>query len=142
MTAFSSVRDYFEGIAGELGYRKHYDGFATDNIPGTTYNKTYHVEAFEFNQDSSGQNALTVNCPVIVKLYFKAYRDVDAGIESATIAGEGYVESVLDSTNALQETYIRQVKFNSMSVDPYAGSNDNYIVCNINLNAILFKGIC
>lgn len=136
------ARKYFTDRALALGFRKHYDGFATDNIPGTKFNKSFHVESFRF--DSNGQNQLDVQiiAPVVVRLYFKGFKDVDDGIEQATNAGEAYIEDVMASENRLTQVGIKNVRLNGISIEPYASTNDNYVVCKIELTAYLFKGIC
>lgn len=138
----ADVRKYFSDRAFAMGFRKHYDGFATDNIPGTKFNKSFHIESFRF--DGSGQNHLDVQivAPVVVRLYFKGYNDVDEGIEVATNSGELYIEDVLASENRLTQAGIKNVRLNGISVEPYASTNDNYVVCKIELTAYLFKGIC
>lgn len=138
---FSAVRTYFSDIALELGYAKHYDGFATDNIPSTNFSKAFHVEAFQF-QGSAQNTAIDFTCPVTVRLFFKAYKDVDGGIKVATDAGENFIETALSSEKRLNDQTLRNVILDTIQIEPYATGNDNWVVCRMSFTAILFKGIC
>ncbi len=137
----STVRTYFSDIAKELGYSKHFDGFATDNIPDSKFSKAFHVEALEFVGSPQNQT-IDFTCPVTVRLYFKSYKDVDGGIKVATDAGENYIETALASEKRLTNSTVKNVILDSIAIEPYAASNDNWIVCRMSFTAILFKAIC
>lgn len=136
------VRSYFSTIASGLGYSKHYDGFATDNIPATRFEKTYHVQAFNFSGTPQNQTMVNMSCPATVRLFFKSTQDVDAGILKATNAGYTYIKSALGSENRLTQTNVKNVILENMSVEPYASTNDNYIVCTLNFRALIYLQIC
>lgn len=140
--SLSLVRPYFTTIAIDLGYKKHYDGFPTDNIPSSTFDRTFHVESFEFTGQGQNQTALELEAPTVVRLFFKAYQDVDKAIETATVAGELYIEAALDGATRLSGPGVKNVFFDQMSVEAYAATNDNYVVCRLQFRAKLFKGIC
>jgi hypothetical protein len=140
--SFVDVREYFSEIAGTLGFSKHYDGFATDNIPSTRFDKSYHVTAFAFDGSAQNQTVVDVSAPVTIRLYFKGFRDVDAGISLATQSGLTYLRSCLASENRLSQTNVKNVVFDGMTVEPYAATNDNYIVCVLNFRAYLYLQIC
>jgi len=138
-----NVRTYFAGLAEGLGYRKHFDGFAVDNIPSSKFNQTYHVSAFNFTGSPQNQLTVDLNVPVTVRLYFQAYRDVDAGIEAATAGGEVYLDAALSASNRLtQEDGFKNVILDSIVIEPYSGSNDNSVVCRMEFRVLYFKGIC
>lgn len=135
------ARQYFQAVAFEQGFRKHYDGFATDNIPGTTFDRTFHVEAFNFQGRVLGQYSLEVRTPCVVRLFFKGFRDVDQAIETATRAGEIYYRSCLEADRKLGAE-IKNVFMDQMVVEPYAVSNDNYVVCRIEFTVLFIKAVC
>jgi len=137
----TAVRQYFTARASELGYVKHYDGFATDNIPNTRFDRAYHVSAFTFTGVSQNQTDLSLTASVTVRLFFKGFRDVDVGIESATNGAEAYIDNALLATNRLGAE-IKNVIFGTLSVAPYGDTNDNQIVSEITFTASLNKGIC
>lgn len=139
---FGIARKYFTDRAKDLKYKKHYDGFATDNIPSTKFDKAFHVEAFTFNTGTRDQYQIEFLVPVTVRLFFKGYRDVDETIEVATIAGENYIAAALASENRLAQQVLKNVLFDSMVVEPYASSNDNSVVCRMEFTAVLYKGNC
>lgn len=136
------VRSYFSTIASSLGYTKHYDGFATDNIPATRFEKTYHVEAFQFTGSPQNQTVVDLNGSAVVRLYFKGYQDVDTAISKATTAGYNYIRSALASENRLKQTNVKNVLLENMSVEPYASTNDNYVVCVLTFRTYLYLQIC
>jgi hypothetical protein len=136
------VRSYFSTIASGLGYSKHYDGFATNNIPSSRFEKTYHVQAFEFGGSAQNQTVVDISAPVTVRLYFKGYQDVDLGISKATNAGYAFIRSALASENRLTQTNVKNVLLENMSVEPYASTNDNYIVCVLTFRTYLYLQIC
>ena len=140
--SLETARAYFSSRAEALLYKKHYDGFATNNIPKSSLNKSYHVEAFVFNGVSHNQTDLNIEASCVVRLFFKGGRDVDSTISDATIAGDAYLSDVLASENRLTQTKIKNVILNTMTIEPYAESNDNYVVCRMDFTAIYTLGIC
>lgn len=138
---FTAVRQYFTGHANSLGYLKHYDGFATDNIPSTRFDRAYHVSAFNFTGISQNQTDLSLTANVTVRLFFKGFRDVDKGIEVATAGAEAYIEVALLAPNRLGSE-IKNVSFNTLNVAPYGDTNDNQIVSELAFTVSLNKGIC
>jgi len=140
--SLETARAYFSTIAEDLSYRKHYDGFAINNVPKSSLNKSYHVEAFVFNGISHNQTDLIMEATCVVRLFFKGGRDVDSTISDATIAGDAYLSDVLASDNRLTQTKIKNVILNTMTIEPYAESNDNFVVCRMDFTAIYTLGIC
>lgn len=140
--SLETARAYFSARAEAQAYKKHYDGFATNNIPKSSLNKSYHVEAFVFNGVSHNQTDLNIEASCVVRLFFKGGRDVDSTILDATIAGDAYLSDVLASENRLTQTKIKNVILNTMTIEPYAESNDNYVVCRMDFTAIYTLGIC
>ena len=140
--SLETARAYFSSRAEVQAYKKHYDGFATNNIPKSSLNKSYHVEAFVFNGISHNQTDLNIEASCVVRLFFKGGRDVDSTISDATIAGDAYLSDVLASENRLTQTKIKNVILNTMTIEPYAESNDNYVVCRMDFTAIYTLGIC
>lgn len=140
--SLETARAYFSSRAEAQAYKKHYDGFATNNIPKSSLNKSYHVEAFVFNGISHNQTDLNIEASCVVRLFFKGGRDVDSTISDATIAGDDYLSDVLASENRLTQTKIKNVILNTMTIEPYAESNDNYVVCRMDFTAIYTLGIC
>ena len=140
--SLETARAYFSTRAESQAYKKHYDGFATNNIPKSSLNKSYHVEAFVFNGISHNQTDLNIEASCVVRLFFKGGRDVDSTISDATIAGDAYLSDVLASENRLTQTKIKNVILNTMTIEPYAESNDNYVVCRMDFTAIYTLGIC
>lgn len=139
---FSGVRTFFQTVAQDLGYRKHYDGFNIENIPGTKFDKAYHVEAFNFSSIPQNQSTLDLEGSVTVRLFFKAFRDVDDGIQKATNAADSYIAEVLGSERRLTNSSFKNIILNQIVIEPYAISNDNFVVCRMEFTAILFKAIC
>ena len=138
--SFALARSYFSTIATNQGFKKHYDGFSTENIPSTVIDRAYHVEALNFTGLGNNQG-LQVEASVTVRLYFKAFRDVDGAIEAATTAGETFVETALASENRLQSV-IKNVVFESMTLAPLGATNDNLVVCELAFSVTFIKGIC
>lgn len=140
--SLETARAYFSARAESQAYKKHYDGFAINNIPKSSLNKSYHVEAFVFNGITHNQTDLNIEASCVVRLFFKGGRDVDSTILDATIAGDAYLSDVLASENRLTQTKIKNVILNTMTIEPYAESNDNYVVCRMDFTAIYTLGIC
>jgi hypothetical protein len=140
--SLETARAYFSTIAEGLSYKKHYDGFAINNVPKSSLNKSYHVEAFVFNGISHNQTDLRMEATCVVRLFFKGGRDVDSTISDATIAGDAYLNAALSSENRLTQTKIKNVILSTMTIEPYAESNDNYVVCRMDFTALYTLGIC
>jgi len=137
-----SAREYFIEIAKDLGYKSHPDVFNFENIPSSNLDKSFHVESFNFNGLGHNQTDLSLGIPVTVRLFFKSYLQVEEGIKKAINSGETYFTSCLVSENRLNNTIVKNVVLDSMVVEPYSVSNDNYVVCRMDFTATIFKGIC
>lgn len=141
--SLDKVRDYFTTRALDLGFKKHYDGFAFDNIGSTVLDRTFHVEAFQLQGQGQNQTDQVFRCPVTVRLFFKGYQKVDDAIKTATIQGQAFVESALSSENRLGRTDgVKNITFDLIQVEPFAQSNDNFVVCRMEFSASVILGIC
>lgn len=139
---FYAVREYFINLGKELSYKAHTDVFNFENIPSTQLDRSFHVESFTFNGLGQNQTDLTLGIPVTVRIFFKSYLQVEDGLKKATNAGEAYVTSALASENRLSDLVVKNVVLDSMVLEPYSVSNDNYVVCRMDFTATIFKGIC
>lgn len=135
------IRPHFEAVALEQGFQKHADGFATDNIAASKFNRAFHVEAFEFSGLGQNQTVLDVEGRVVVRLFFKGFRDVDLAIKQATMAGETYFMQALDGATRLGAE-IKNTQLNVMVIEPYATTNDNFVVCRLEFSVLVLKAIC
>jgi hypothetical protein len=140
--SLSGVRPYFVNAALSLGYRKHPDGFAFDNIAGTVFDKSFHVEAFNFPATPRNMSDLEFEIPVTVRLFFKGYRNVDEGIERAVNGAEGFIDYALKVERANVGPDIKSVQLSQIVIEPYATTNDNYVIARIELTARAYLAIC
>lgn len=126
--SFTKVRPYFRTRMNSLGYKEWKDGFASDNVPDTIYDKAYHLSTNSpVTSLSKTQQALDSLFPMTVRLFLKGYRDPASAIDKAFELGQAIVCDVIKPSNS-NGTQIHTVNWLSMLPIQLADSNDNDVI--------------
>jgi len=120
-----------------LSYVEHYDGFNFENIPGTKFDTAYHIEMGVARGLSNNQNCQVTEVPYTVRAFFAGGADPKAVLETSIASGDAIVAEMIDPSNRLVQSGLKNVRFDSMSVEPVADSNDNSIVVKVDFTAMV-----
>jgi hypothetical protein len=139
--SLTTVKGYFRTHCKALGYKEHIDALNWHNVAEAGANKVFHLEFGE----TSGQrqlmpSALESNTRLSVRLFFKAGRDTGTGVDLAIAESENLIKRCLKVSNRLGAT-IKNVAFNSMTVEPLDASNDNQIISTIHFTASVLTDV-
>lgn len=123
----SAIRPYFRTQLEAFGRKEH-----TKRDPHTVgesaLKTTYHLQLGETNEDSSNQDSCEVHTPVTLRLYFPAQRDSVKEEAEALAQSEAVLLAILSAPNRLNAIGIKNIRFDTMALDPLSPSNDNGVI--------------
>lgn len=123
-----------------LGYREWKDGFATDNIPDSIADKTYHIATPSIVQTNHNQIHLELLETVEISLFIKGYRDPANAIDQAHTEIERSLKEVLDHSNRTQGN-LKNVVMNNIDIEPYGNDNDNMVRVSMTFEASVIMDV-
>lgn len=136
-TGITAIRPYFRARLNALGFREWKDGFNFENIPSTILDKSFHIEVpsgARLNAFDMTSNDITQD--VVVRVFFKGFRNPADAIDTAMLRYEQILESVLASENRIGVD-IKNVYFSSMQILPLSDSNDNAVILEISFSCLI-----
>jgi len=123
------VKSYFKNIGIKRGLKEHKNPFNILDIPGSNYDKTFHIEALKYSVVKQNQIDLDMECEVTVRIFIKGFNQVYENEEKCKTECENYFTECLKVENRLnQPNYIKNVRLIGFFVEPFDQSNDNWIV--------------
>lgn len=129
--SWSNVRPYFNAILNQLEYREWVDGFATDNIPDSVLDKSYHVGLGPIDGIRQNQLDQETEFSVVLRTYHKGYRNSQEAIDTAVAEAEAIMKRLVkveEIDGRVNTAGILNVLFNEAAFDPIDASNDNAVV--------------
>lgn len=134
------VKPYFAARCESVGLTRHPDPFNVDNIPSTLIDYSYQLNFNSSSVRQMNQNDLEIDMPIEVIFYVKGFRDVDAGQDDAIAKAEELI--VASEAPALRlGTGLKNVIFQTMTIESLATSNDNIIRVRLTFNTITVLAI-
>jgi hypothetical protein len=136
-TGITAIRPYFRARLNALGFREWKDGFNFENIPSTILDKSYHVEiprGSRLNAFDMSSNDITQD--VVVRVFFKGFRNPSEAIDLALLKYEQILQSVLASENRIGVD-IKNIYFDSCQILPLSDSNDNAVILEITFSCLI-----
>jgi len=135
--SLAQIRPYFRNIINPLSYVEHQDGFAFDNIPSNLLDRSYHVQFGFILGSPLNQTDQRIESEVVVRLFFKGYRNVSESIDNTVDDAQAVIAECLKIGNRSDRTKgVVNVQLNTIDVLPFADSNDNNIIYEINFSAV------
>lgn len=129
------IRKYFVDRCKAIGLTEWTDAFNYENIPSNLINYSFFIESPVFEGVKAISNYdQEINCRVEVKFFIKGYRTPKEAMDKAIEKSEALLKEVLKPTNRLGQC-LKNVVFNSVNVEPFAGSNDNLIMVTASFTA-------
>lgn len=135
MAGFAGIRAHFRTKMNALNYSEWTDGFNISNIPDNLLsraNKTYHIGTFSSSRsDAYDMESQDVDQDVRLSIFFKGYRNSASAIDSAMVAKDTILETILDSSNRFTDN-IRNIYYNNSQIVELDETNDNVAILELN----------
>lgn len=120
-----------------LGYSEWTDGFNFDNIPSTLLSRKermYHISTpTSGRSDAYDMGSQDVDQDVIVRVFFKGYRDAASAIDAAMLAKDTILANVLSAAN--RTSVLQNVFYNNAQIIELNDTNDNAAILELNFIA-------
>lgn len=133
----SSVKAYARARLAALGYTEWCDGFNWANIPVTKLDTSFHVELEAARGVSNNQDYQAIEASFVVRLFRAPTRTPKGLIDTATEAGDGVISDFLAAANRTTQTGLKNVRFDTMTIEPLDDSNDNGVIIRIAFTALV-----
>ena len=139
MGVITLVKPYFREriLSLDSKFQEWTDAFNIENIPSTILDKSYHLAFGTVDGGLLSGKTQQIECNVLVRLFFKGYRNVSENVDRGIDLSEQLIRAVQDPAERLGES-IKGVKFLGMEVNEGFASNDNLIVVTQNYSVTLF----
>lgn len=142
--SWTAARPYFNAILETLEYREWPDAFATDNIPDTVLDKSFHVGIGPIAGTKQNHLDQETEMQVVLRTYFKGYRNPQEALDTAIAETETVVKEAIkvsDVGGRLSTAGILNVVFNEAAFDPIDASNDNAVVVTSSYTVRIIVGV-
>lgn len=134
----SSVKPYARARLDALGYREWIDGFNFENIPPTLFDEAYHIELGQGRGLQNNQDHQIIEMPFTVRLFLRGFLQPRDRIDEATVIADSIIASFIAPLNRLTQTpSLKNIRFDSVIIEPLAASNDNSLIVRLEFAALL-----
>jgi len=131
--SFTSIRQYFidrmSTVDSDL--REWEDAFNVENIPSNLLDKSWHMTLSPFSYTGSAHTCLGFNSAVLIRVYFKGYREPREAVDTALEYAETIIKECTKPTNRLSQPNIKNVLPGTINVRELATTNDNVVILEI-----------
>jgi hypothetical protein len=135
-------KSYFRNIGLQRGLQEHRNPFSWADIPSTNFDRAFHIEAVSFPGVKQNQIDLEMEIPVTVRLFIRGFSYVYENEERIKSECEAFFTLALKASNRIVQTGgIKNVRLISIFVEPFAESNDNWIVGRMEFSIKFIKPI-
>ncbi len=126
------VLSYCRDRLSDLGRTEHVDVFNFENIPKPRLSSAFHLALGQSQGLTNNQDNQMANVPINVRLPYAPARLVKDVREAAVVFADSVIASFIDPRNRTKQTNaIRNVTYNTMTLEPLADSNDNGLIINL-----------
>lgn len=129
--SWTVVRPYFNSVLTARGYTEHTDAFATDNIPATVMDKSFHLGLGPITGLGQNQMDQTTEMAVVLRTYYMGYRTPQEAVDIAIEEAEEILKQLVkveENAGRTDTAGILNVVLNEVALDPIDASNDNAVV--------------
>lgn len=131
----SDVKPFFRARLNLLGYREWRD-MNFKNIPQGVLNEKYHIDLGNSFGIQNNQDNQDIETEITIRLFRAPTNDPIGQLDKATEIADTVLADILSSRNrTTQASGMRNVRFNSLAIDPIDPSNDNGLEIRIALTA-------
>lgn len=137
MSGLVAVRPLFRTRLRALGLTEWTDAFATDNIPSTILNNSFHLDTSAGSRRGAyDQNHQECEQELTVRVFLKGYRYPADAVDDALEWLDDILEDVLDPA-VRAGAAIKNIYANNWEINPLAESNDNAVVLEIRFSCLI-----
>ena len=120
------VLDYCRSRLLALGRTEHADTFNFENIAKTQLSRAFHLELGASRGESNNQDHQIAQVPVTVRLPYAPARAVGSIRDAAVAFSDTVIAAFINPRTRLTQTNsIKNVQYDTMSLEPLDDSNDN-----------------
>lgn len=124
--SLTNVRSYFNDKMIALGFTEHENPFDNETIANTVIGDVYRLETSPTSGTSHSMSDLVMDSDVTLHVFIGPCADLLSGIDSAILRGQDIIKNMLLPADRLTGN-LKDVVFNTMTVEPFDASNDNII---------------
>lgn len=121
----SGARAYARSRLNAMGLKEWTDGFNWKNIPKSRLDEYYIIELGTVFGVQNNQDNQDMDVEFTIHLFKSPTRDPRALIDSAVSLGDTVIADFLAAGNRTTQAEIKNVRFNTLTIDPLDNSNDN-----------------
>ena len=136
MSDLSSVRPLFRTQLEGLGYEEHRDAFNFDNIGDSIINDSFHLETTSISSLPANQIAHDFAYNITLRVFKRGYNDPATLLDEIDQVAQDIYGALLDPAIRLG-TDIKDIVPDGYQPLPYAPSNDNTMILEMNFTAKL-----
>ncbi len=118
-----------------LGYREWTGGFNYRIIPITQLDSSFHLELGKATGQGNNQDALIIRAPFTVRLFKGPASNIAKSIDQCITIGDAVIDDFLAAENRTTQVEVKNIEFESMSIDPLSDSDDSGVIIEINFRA-------
>jgi hypothetical protein len=132
--SIKSIRPFFAARLEAIGFREWRDGFVFENIPETILDKSFHVYLETISGSPIDQKDQSLTGLVVIRVFFRGYRDVTEAIDESISSTEAIVKEVCKVSNRTSEGLLNVV-FDGVDYEPLTAQNDNSVLVTLRFAA-------
>jgi len=115
-----------------LGYKEWSDGFNTDNIPSTLFNKAFALDFTGATGSPHDNISIKSEPSFMLRVFLKGYRDPKTKLDDALFQSDVIIRDLVSAPQRLADTTVWNVNYDSLDLRPLE-TNDNAIIIEIGL---------
>lgn len=135
--SLTAIRPYFKARCEAIGYREYAEAFNADGVGRAALDKRFMIVMGEAQPQQVSPREMTILMDVTVRLYFKTGRSTVERVETAVEDAEKLIKDAMKTTNRIGST-VRDVRFNSLSIEPTDLENDNSVEAVVGFSALVY----
>ncbi len=133
----SDVLKYARTRLAALGYVEHQDGFNYENVPRTNLDSRFHVVLGQVNGTKVNQDNQEIEANFMVRVFKSPGRNTPAIVDSSVVVADTIIMDFLKASNRLGQSGLKNIGFNTMTIEPLNDSNDNGVIISISFTALV-----
>jgi hypothetical protein len=132
------VLSYCRARLKTLGRVEHSDTFNFENVPKPRLQSAFHLELGQARGTKVSQDNQEGQTPVTVRLSFAPARATTPIRDAAIAFADSVIAEFINPKNRLTQTNsIKNVMYNTTTLEPLANSNDNGLIVNLNFTMLV-----
>lgn len=134
--ALADVRPFFRTRMNGLGFIEHEDAFDPNNVPQSVLDNRYQIESGPVSSTITGQNVNELDFSITLRVYQKGGRDNVELVDDSWATADTILADIMQPSVRLG-TDIKDIRLETISIEPLSGSDDNDLVILLGFNGVL-----